>query len=375
MANQKRNVEALNTVSPPRPESRLTFGLELEFAIAVVPPGGCDPHPKDPRTATDLVTGPYDTWLDSLKERVAATLCKVNLKALARSPYAEDNPTESLGSWIVKHDDTIKAPAVDGYIFLPIEITSPAYWYTDLALGEVKLVCQELVNHYRITTNRSCGVHVHVGKGNKGFTFEDIQNLLATLWTFEPQIETMHPKHRVENTTMCPSFRRYSELTRSNTTKGVLDVRGGLDEILRHGDKIFQSLEDLAMPRTGDSYQGGSRLAYHLGDVGAQLPQSDNYRRTIEFRQHKGTVIYEELEPWIKFCLGLVLFADSIEQSKLATFLRANIGRSVEEMPLELVLRKLDMADLAVYYPEKIMKDRLAAENEVEVPLYHLRLG
>lgn len=124
-----------------------------------------------------------------------------------------------------------------------------------------------------MSCNQSRGVHVHVGNGLKGFTFEAVQNLLATKWTFEPQFETIHPQHRRENSGMCPSFRRNSELSRNYTLNGKLDVRGGLEEILALSEGNYEHLSDPAQPHTKDSHLGGTRLAYHLADVGAELPE------------------------------------------------------------------------------------------------------
>ncbi|KAL2067452.1 hypothetical protein VTL71DRAFT_1877 [Oculimacula yallundae] len=371
-----------NSALSQKHKERLTFGLELEFAVAFIRPGSTDPNPKDTRPVDGLVTGPHDCWIANLREHIAATFRAVNLKASAQSPFTEESSDQALGAWTIKHDETIKAPSNDaGYLFLPIEISSPAYWNTDKAFAEVKLACQELTKNYRILTNRSCGVHVHIGKGMRGFRFEDIQNLLATLWTFEPVLETIHPRYRVQDQKMCPSFRRYSALAVNHTPrpqegqqKGVLDVRGALEEILGVQTGKFDHLVDLSMPQTRDSYMGGSRLAYHLGDVGGQLPVSSNYRRTIEFRQHKGSVKYSEIEMWIKFCLGIVMFADSVDRPQLAPFLRAHSGRRKEDLKLEEVLRCLDMRELADRYPKKIAQDREEGEGKDE-PLYSIEVG
>ncbi|KAH7330149.1 putative amidoligase enzyme-domain-containing protein [Rhexocercosporidium sp. MPI-PUGE-AT-0058] len=369
-------VPPLNVYGPPHPQKdNLTFGLELEFAIAILAPSSSDPHPSDPRSATNLTTGPSDSWIANLRSHVAATLFHAGLSAYASSPYADSPPPNSEISWIVKHDDTIQVPEIDGYHFLPIEINSPPFYYgTNQAFAEIKIACQVLRETYRISCNRSCGVHVHVGNGLNGFAFEAVQNLLATVWTFEPQFETIHSLYRVENSRMCPSFRRHSELARNHTVDGKLDVRGGLEEILGPGTEDFEVLVDLTEPRARDSYHGGSRLAYHLGDVGAERDLGASYRRTIEFRQHKGTLDFEELELWIKFCVQLVMFADSIERRKLAGFLKECVGKKREELRLEYVLKRLGMVWLAYCYPKKIAEGREVVEVEEEV-LFPIKIG
>ncbi|KAK0115260.1 hypothetical protein ONS96_013723 [Cadophora gregata f. sp. sojae] len=370
-------VTPVNLYGPPDPrKSNLTFGLELEFAIAISlnPSGSIDPHPSDPRRITGFVTGPHDSWVANLHEHVASTLFSVGIPAIAVRSIGEAFPTGHENSWVVKHDNTIKAPSLEGYHFLPIEINSPPYYYGhESAFHEIGVVCQVLRDTYRISCNRSCGVQVHVGNGMEGFAFEAVQNLLATIWTFEEQIETIHPKHRIDNEGMCPSFKRHSELSRSHSRNGKLDIRAGLEDILNQRGKSVQVFAHMTEPRTAISQKGGTRLAYHLGDVSGERPITCLYKRTVEFRQHKGSLELEELELWIKFCVQLMMFADSIDKTKLANFLRAHVGTSVEECPLAIVLEKLGMPWLAYCYPKKIAVDREMA-NEEEV-LCSIELG
>ncbi|KAG4424442.1 hypothetical protein IFR04_002498 [Cadophora malorum] len=165
-------------------KTNLTFGLELEFAIAVAlnPSSTIDPHPSDPRAITSLVTGSYESWIAKLREHVASTLISAGIPSIAISSTGEDLPAGHESSWVVKDDDTIKAPPLEGYHFLPIEINSPPYYYgQDQAFKEIQMVCQVLRDTYRISCNRSCGVHIHVGNGMDDFEFKAIQNLLATI--------------------------------------------------------------------------------------------------------------------------------------------------------------------------------------------------
>ncbi|KAH9218447.1 putative amidoligase, partial [Leptodontidium sp. 2 PMI_412] len=181
-------------------QDNLTFGLELEFAIAYIPPNGQNPNPKDPRQVTGIVTGPRKTWIANLRKHVATTLRSAGISAVANSPYSDDPTRGTEPFWSVKHDDTIKGPQLEGHLFLPIEINSPPFYFgSDEPFREIETVCKVMKENYIISCNRSCGVHVHVGNGLQGFRYEAMQNLLAIIWTFEPQIETVHPLHRVNN--------------------------------------------------------------------------------------------------------------------------------------------------------------------------------
>ncbi|KAK1029611.1 hypothetical protein LTS16_019560 [Friedmanniomyces endolithicus] len=52
-------------------------------------------------------------------------------------------------------------------------------------------------NRFTLLTNRSCGMHVHVGNGKEGFPLQTVKNMLATYYACEPAIDTLHASNRV----------------------------------------------------------------------------------------------------------------------------------------------------------------------------------
>ena len=171
-------------------------------------------------------------------------------------------------------------------------------------------------------------------------------------------------------------FQTNSDLARRHLRNGELDVSAGLENILSQRGKFVQVFVDMTEPRTANEHKGGTRLAYHLGDVGGEIPVSCLYIRTVEFRQHKGSLDFEELELWIRFCVQLMMFAESIDKANLAPFLRFHIGMGVEECPLDFVLERLGMPWLAYHYPKKIAADREVVDEEevlcsIEVRMNH----
>jgi hypothetical protein len=77
-------------------------------------------------------------------------------------------------------------------------VISPAFDFTAESLKAVEDMCLLLTNNYRTDVNETTGLHVHVGHRSQGFKFQDIQKLLAFLWTFDPMLETLHPQFRVD---------------------------------------------------------------------------------------------------------------------------------------------------------------------------------
>lgn len=348
-----QNIELpLSKYTSDPPKSNLTFGLELEFAVATLPLGAIDPEPRDRRQVIGLCAGAYDCRTINLKVHITKTLIETGFLA----EWSDDRPVYSKRpseeSWVVKDDASILGPKNENYDWLQIEIVSPAfYWGDENALRNIKVLLSVLKRTYRINVNESCGLHVHVGNGMEGFAFETIRNLMATLWTFEKQIETFHPQHRRMNTLMCPSFRGFTRLARCNTRDGKLDARRGLEDILRCGPD-FGGLEYLTS-LDDDSDEDG-RMAYHLGDVGAQFAISDHYKRTVEFRQHESTLDYKRIELWIRFCARTMEFSHDADQSVLFPFLRKHVDLSVEEFPLQKVLHSIGGIFLGHFDPLQI---------------------
>ena len=90
-----------------------------------------------------------------------------------------------------------------------VEILSPPLYFTPESIAQVVAVCEVLSNNYRIVSKGA--LHIHVGNETKGFSGAAIHKLLATLWTFEPAIETIYPSYRVQNR-FCPGLMKSSNL-------------------------------------------------------------------------------------------------------------------------------------------------------------------
>ncbi|RDW69587.1 hypothetical protein BP6252_08607 [Coleophoma cylindrospora] len=189
-----------------------TFGVEFEFALATLEPGKEDPHPNDPRQVYGLTPqkrsrtayldddGNYD-WsaLLTVEKHIVGTLKRAGILVQGESELGGDT-SEVSTSWVVSTDYTVDGPKDQpNYVWYPMEIQSPAFHFTEAAIQNVKLVCTILAETYRINVNESCGLHVHVGNMTYGFPLKQLKCLMATIWTFEPQLDSLHPAHRLNN--------------------------------------------------------------------------------------------------------------------------------------------------------------------------------
>jgi hypothetical protein len=155
------------------PKDRLTFGVELEVSVASLVAGEKDRDPEDPRSVYDICTGDKSLTLwQNNRNHIAQTL-RSNSIAAEVVPEPGDNSYTRLNpcAWVIASDLAVFETPPDGgegwYNYSPVELISPAFYYTQEAIDEVKFVMTLMSNTYRCGT--TTGLHVHVGNGSRGF--------------------------------------------------------------------------------------------------------------------------------------------------------------------------------------------------------------
>lgn len=261
--------------------------MEIEFNLATLDEFDADDDPTPDDTRAMLgISGSRIFHNHSHLERV-----ELARKHIAKTLSDEGVPAEALdetnpiwkptdiAAWIVKSDNTIKTP--DGtypYLFCPIEITTPVYYFSEAAVNTVKKVCEILSSTCRINVNNSCALHTHVGSGKKGFDLDTTRNLFSTLYTFEPQIAQIHPSHRISNG-FCQNLRAGSRLAKHLQDSGDTTARPGLQSL-----RNAETMEDLKNYTTKADASGG-RLAYHMGNLlyDPTVHEYDPDKKTVDF--------------------------------------------------------------------------------------------
>jgi hypothetical protein len=341
---------------------QLTFGVEIEFVVATAPMNGADPEPELWGQIFEMHDRRHYTNERLVGAHMCKTLNKYGIPAELHSGKFAWKPKNS-SAWVQKRDGTICAPEPGLlYEWAALEINSPALYFSEVALNQVRNVCIILNKECRINCNRSCGLHIHVGNEMTGFSYEVIRSLMATLYTFEPQLDTIHPFHRRNNSAQCASFRDSTNLAKHPRVKG--DPRKELELLLSDDLKTFNRLKELTAPVITDEFSDAAKTRYHLGDPCALLEKDNDegQKRTIEFRQHKSTLNCEAVVEWIEFCVRLVEFADDVSPEQLYPWLRDHISETAEQYSLTQVAFKIGTSKIAFLLPRRIEKD--GAEEE-----------
>lgn len=180
-----------------------------------------------------------------------------------------------------------------------IEVVSPVLKGND-GFTHLKKVCETL-GRADAKVNKSCGLHVHIGN-----TLTEFQRvLLVDIYSAcEKHIDDfMAPSRRANKNFFCKSVHDLEANILGNNTFFV-DVAGAYDKILSYGR--YYKVNLTAMRTHG----------------------------TIEFRQHQGSVDFEKISNWVKFCMCLVHYCEDATIDNFCDKVGSvELSRTVEDLP------------------------------------------
>ena len=326
----------------------LTFGIELEFVLRF----DLADHVIDIDEILDQESDYDDADIDD-EDFLIADAQRESARDQFFHALAEKGFPTSLASffdpkvrgvdWEVDMDDSIRAdgplsgPQGVEYGYVGIELKSPALPYTAESLVKIREMCQ-LLGEFDISVNQSCGLHVHVGNERKGFPLETIKNLCVMTATFERELESLHPPHRIGN--------RY--------TRSIGSLFDGISpRDIRRMIKKAETIEDLIkLVQKGDK-----RHAYNLLHLKSPKDESPISLQTFEFRQHDATLDADAITKWVELTCGLVdkahRFAvqDHLGVGEMDVYMTQM--SSLPQLNITKVLKSLGLGDVASYYDRR----------------------
>ena len=151
------------------------------------------------------------------------------------------------------------------------ECVTPALNSNEAGFEDLKKCCHAL-RQVGATTNKSCGLHVHIGA--RDLSDQEFCNVFVNYMMLETAIESfLAPSRRGCAAQWCYSLRRHERSVLTATTK-----------------------EEMRQALNYDRYHRVNAEAY-------------NRHKTIEFRQHQGTINYRKVSAWVSFLGKLVEFS------------------------------------------------------------------
>lgn len=314
----------------------ITFGVELEFYIRFTP--------SDYEKAIDelISNKPEWAWIDhrgllqlALRSHMIDTL-KEHQFAVNDIDVTEENYTK----WTVARDSTIQ-PAMDNpeygnpdFSFEGIELKSPALLHSSDSMQHVSKVISIINQTFKPSVNRSTGFHVHVGNGASGFPLQTLKNFASLVTVFQRQIQSIHAEDRLDNHFCAAPSTIFRQQPPLEVTKHIYAISN-------LGDLLNIFIAD------GNRFQ-----AYNFENIRERL-------KTIEFRQHKGTMEWEEIGHWIHLVCGLICTSHHAGPAGFTDLIiRFATEPNDEDYALPDLLVDLQLDHLVPYYSTRLQRHR-----------------
>ncbi|MCJ1391278.1 hypothetical protein MMC18_004141 [Xylographa bjoerkii] len=307
------------------PPLQLTFGVELEFLLAyfrepqfalkleairqaLLAQGadrdeidrvlGIETAPEKNRERCKILTRlqklgvPVHDWgVDGKKDYHRWTV------SLDDSVEPNDDDLQSMNpQWANGQVTSLTAEGRAAMCYASVEIFSRVLPYNIDSLREVGVVVNTVAAGFPVLVNESCALHVHVGNMDFGFPVQTVKNFATLVTCFENQFNQIHPLHRLDYAYCLPETLAFRPSERNAWRMAeIIDQLNSPRKIIRQfGTK------------RNDRYEVYHWWCYNYNNL--VLP-----KRTIEFRQHAGTLDLAAVFRWINLACTLVATAYNLE--------------------------------------------------------------
>jgi hypothetical protein len=240
-----------------------------------------------------------------------------------------------------------------------------------------------------MAANATCGVHVHIGLPSSAcLPTKVVQHLAYLVVVYEDEISRLHPAHRRQRVTEIESnrlnFCAEGDDPRDRCESGAIDESTGEIQIQTF-QSVYKALGEIRRVLFEEADRTADPVRYVVERMGRARGYAYNFSalvkregpKTVEFRQHAGSIDAGEIQHWIGFCVGLVALASRYAAAAAGTTDgckvqhwgdRVSIEDLWEEMGLEAEGRQFYREKMALYavgapesYPlwEEVLEDDL----------------
>ncbi|MCJ1371407.1 hypothetical protein MMC20_002622 [Loxospora ochrophaea] len=318
----------------------ITFGVEFEFWVEYLEEEITEAMEVDAEKRFKWHPGMRYTPLDvKLYDLLLAAGVPVN-DSFGLSPDRIQG--KFYEKWTITQDCSIVPdlpPDDEDYESQRMELVSRVLPGGEESLKEVCTVLSILNANFRVRTNETTGLHVHVGNGRRGFSLPCLKNFAQLVYAFEHQIESLHPDCRVDSASnvaeYCKSLSQSPGLRSRNGAQGALEKIRGQDDV--------SGLVEVC------NFAADRCFAYNFQNLLKPLG-----KRTIEFRQLQGTTDPEAVKHWIKFTTELVRYSHSAPSTKVANLLARGFATGDQEASVLDFMKAIGCSDLVAFYERRL---------------------
>lgn len=234
---------------------------------------------------------------------------------------------EDFTKWTVEHDGTVAREEDGVQDWSAIELKTPAFFSNPWALDQVKKALYVVKTHFTAVVNDSCGLHVHVGNCHEGYPLRTLKNFAMLITSFERQFSSLHPFDRINNHFVRPVGESFPPMM--SVWDKLLVI-----ESCRTVEQIIQKF----------NYENNKWTAYGFPTL------LNPCLRTIEFRQHSGTLDKDAITHWANLSINLINLAHSASHSGFYNIIKAHALD--ENYNIINLLNDLKLPELAEYYSQ-----------------------
>ena len=217
-----------------------------------------DPHPADPREVLRVSSCSTDNyeWINDLRSFLLKSLQKIpNFAVEGEEGDRYVAPHDNVliyDHWRLIQDASVqmpKLPSYPGWRFPAyqwdgMELTSEVLSSTDPdRVRKITEVCRTIRSH-RVHLNGNTSVHIHVGRGDDGFTIKTVKKLITFLWFADNKLFEFHHPSRMNNP-FCRKISEFSSLTDVNH-ENMIDTADleGLRQMAQHVPETMETMEE-----------------------------------------------------------------------------------------------------------------------------------
>lgn len=311
---------------------RTTFGIEIEFIVCYNPEAY-----KNKLWTVEGILWPME-FTRSLHHRFGILVRQHMIQILNENGFPTNGyQSQDFSKWTVYTDDTVH-PIHESENWYAIEVKTPALDYSREALEQVEKVVELLVSRFNLYTNEHCGLHVHVGNGDRGFDLRTLKNFCSLITVFDCQLDSLHPPDRLRNPHVKSTRRVFSPGTTPQHKLFFIENLEAIDGLIQ---MFHYTVEG----------EFSKHMAFNFFNL-LEFVSVTHPLRTIESRQHRGTLDPKLITNWAKVVCNLVALSYS-DQPCFRLLIDEHIDDDTMYTAVDL-LTNLKLFDSAEFYAPRV---------------------